>query len=115
MYFEASKIEGGHLTTDQVSRPHLAALQRSLKAKEDVSLTTLIRVKQSDFAFTHYAHAWSLIYFLVHGTEGGLERIRRYFDGMREGKDGVKLFEELFNRPMSQIEDAWKAYARDQK
>lgn len=115
VYFEASRIEGARLATDQISRTHLAAVQRSLKVKDDIPLSTLIRVKQSDFVFTHYAHAWSLIYFLVQGTEGGLERIRKYFDGMREGKDGVKLFEELFNRPMSQIEDAWKAYVKEQK
>ena len=112
VYFEASRPEGDKLVTGEISKPHLAAVQRALRDLNEIPLASLLHAKQPEFGFAHYAHSWSLIYFLVNGTEGGRGRVRRYFEGLREGKDGAKLFEDLFKKPLPEIEQAWKEYVR---
>ena len=69
---------------------------------------------QAQFGAVHYAHAWSLIYFLVNGAKGGKKRFVEYWEGVKNGHpDQVALFEELFNKPIEEIEAAWKHYVRN--
>ncbi len=110
VYFEASQIDGRSLATDLIPRDRLASVKRAIKSGDFIPLDELIKADARSFTGLHYAHAWSLIYFLCYGTNGGLERLKKYYEGLKAGKDGVKLFEELFNKPMHEIEDAWKAY-----
>ena len=65
---------------------------------------------EAQFGALHYAHAWSLIHFLVNGTKGGKKRFIEYWERTKNGEEGVGLFEELFDRPMDEIEAGWKEY-----
>jgi hypothetical protein len=109
VFFESSTIEGKKLN-QQIPQQRLMNVKRAIQSGSYVHLAELIRMEQREFGALHYAHAWSLIYFLCNGTKGGLERFKKYFEGVKEGKEGVKLFEELFDKPIDEIEAAWKAY-----
>lgn len=114
VYFESSELEGKTLR-QSIPYERLRDVQRAITANDYVHLSDLIRMEQAQFGALHYAHAWSLIHFLCWGTKGGKERFKAYCDGVKEGKDGVKFFEELFNKPIDQIEAAWKDYVRNLK
>ena len=109
VFFESSSVDKKGLQ-QQIPRERLLQVKRAIQANQYVHLADLIRMEQREFGALHYAHAWSLIYFLCNGTKGGLERFKKYFEGVKDGKEGVKLFEELFDRPIDQVEAAWKAY-----
>lgn len=109
VFFESSTIDGKKLN-QQIPQQRLSNVKRAIQSGSYVHLADLIRMEQREFGAIHYAHAWSLIYFLCNGTKGGLERFKKYFEGVKEGKEGVKLFEDLFSKPIDEIETAWKAY-----
>src|SRR5581483_9231228 len=88
VYFESSEFQDRKLVTDLVNADRLKDVQRALKAGDFIPLGELIRTDQKNFTALHYAHAWSLIYFLCHGTKGGLERVKKYYEGLKAGKDG---------------------------
>jgi hypothetical protein len=110
VYFESSEVNGRHLVTDVIPQARLAQVKRDLHSGNYVRLRDLIRMDRRQFSAREYAYSWSLIYFLCHGTKGGLERFKKYFEGVKEGKDGVRLFEELFDKPIDRIEDAWREW-----
>ncbi len=111
VYFEASEVEGRKLRTSVIPRARLATLKNAMRSGEYVGLSELLRMEQAQFGAFHYAHAWGLIYFLIHGTKGGKERFIEYYERVRDGTyEGVQTFEELFNRPIPEIEEAWKEY-----
>jgi hypothetical protein len=109
VYFEACKVEGRKVKVE-IPKSRLSSVRRAIRAGNHVPLATLIRMEQAQFGALHYAHAWSLIHFLVNGAKGGKKRFIEYWEKTKEGHEGVKLFEDLFNRPMSDIEAAWKDY-----
>jgi hypothetical protein len=110
VYFEACKVQGRRLNV-KIPRSRLGAVKRAIRSGSYVPLATLIRMEQRQFGALHYAHAWSLIHFLVNGARGGKKRFIEYWEKTKEGgHDGVTLFEEIFNKPMSEIEAAWKDY-----
>ncbi len=111
VYFEASEVEGRKLRTSVIPQARLSTLKNAMRSGEYVGLAELLRMEQSQFGAFHYAHAWGLIYFLIHGTKGGKERFIEYYERVRDGTyEGTKTFEELFNRPIPEIEEAWKDY-----
>ncbi|HBP18080.1 MAG TPA: hypothetical protein DEA08_09845 [Planctomycetes bacterium] len=111
VFFEASKAQGKRLKTGAIPKGRLAHVKRAIQSGSYVKLHDLIRMEQRQFGALHYAHAWSLIYFLINGTKGGKKRFKEYWEQTKVGgQDPVKLFEELFNKPMEEIEAAWKAY-----
>lgn len=110
VYFEACKVQGRRLRVE-IPTARLAAVRRAIRSGTYVPLATLIRMEQAQFGALHYAHAWSLIHFLVNGAGGGKKRFVEYWEKTKEGgRDGVALFEEIFNRPLAEIEAAWKDY-----
>ncbi len=111
VYFEASKIQGKKLKTGQIPRERLNSLKRGLRADAYTSLRDLIRLEQSQFTGYHYAHGWALVYFFVHGAKGGRERFVDYFTRVQNGTyEGVATFEEIFDKPIEEIEAAWKDF-----
>ena len=111
VFFEASKVSGKKLDTGAIPASRLSNVKRAITSGSYVKLADLIRMEQAQFGALHYAHAWSLIYFLVNGTKGGKKRFVEYFERVKAGEaDQVALFEELFDKPMDQIEAAWKDY-----
>ena len=111
VFFEASEVQGKKLNTGAIPASRLANVKRAITSGSYVHLRDLIRMDQAQFGALHYAHAWSLIYFLVHGTKGGKKRFVEYWEQVKAGHDDqVALFEELFDRPMEEIEAAWKDY-----
>ena len=111
VYFEESKLRGKKVDTGVIPRGRLAQLKRAINSGSYVPLKQLLAMSQAQFGALHYAHAWGLIYFLVHGTKGGKERFIKYFKRMKEGQDGVKAFEELFDKPLDVLEKHWKGPA----
>ncbi|MEZ6184369.1 MAG: DUF1570 domain-containing protein [Planctomycetota bacterium] len=113
VFFEASEAQGKRLRTGTIPKDRLAHVKRAMNGGQFVPLATLIRMEQAQFGALHYAHAWSLIYFLVNGTKGGKKRFIEYWEQVKGGHpDQVGLFEELFNKPIDEIEAAWKSYVQ---
>ncbi len=111
VYFEASEIRGRKLKTGVIPRERLNSLKRAVRVDAHTSLQELIRLEQYQFTGFHYAHGWALIYFFVHGTTDGRERFKDYFTRVQNGTyEGVSTFEEIFDKPMHEIEEAWKAF-----
>lgn len=110
VYFEASEVQGRRVAVGAIPRDRLAHVKRAIQSGSYVRLRDLIRMEQAQFGALHYAHAWSLIYFLVNGAGGGKKRFVEYWERSKRGDEGVALFEELFNRPIEEIEAAWKQY-----
>lgn len=111
VFFEASEVQGRKLNTGAIPATRLANVKRAITSGSYVHLRDLIRMDQAQFGALHYAHAWSLIYFLVHGTKGGKKRFVEYWEQVKAGHDDqVALFEQLFDKPMEEIEAAWKEY-----
>ncbi len=109
VYFEACKVEGRNVRVE-IPKSRLSSVRRAIRAGSYVPLATLIRMEQAQFGALHYAHAWSLIHFFVNGAKGGKKRFIEYWEKTKEGREGVKLFEEIFDRPIGEIEAAWKEY-----
>lgn len=110
VFFEASEVQGRRVNAGTIPKDRLAHVKRAINSGTFVPLRDLIRMEQAQFGALHYAHAWSLIYFLVNGTQGGKRRFIEYWERAKAGEEGVALFEELFDRPIAEIEAAWKAY-----
>lgn len=110
VFFEASEVQGRRLAVGAIPKDRLAHVKRAISSNSYVPLRDLIRMDQAQFGALHYAHAWSLIYFLVNGTQGGKRRFVEYWERAKLGEAGVPLFEELFDRPIEEIEAAWKQY-----
>lgn len=110
VFFEASEVQGRRLAVGAIPKDRLAHVKRAISSGTYVPLRELIRMEQAQFGALHYAHAWSLIYFLVNGTQGGKRRFVEYWERAKQGEEGVALFEELFDRPIEEIEAAWKQY-----
>ncbi len=108
-YFERSHVRNGELVTDSINDWRLPAVKEMIRAGR-VSLRDLLHLSRETWGADHYEPAWSLVYYLVHGTEGGLARFKRYFEGVKAGEDGVKLFEKCFERPLDEIDARWRAW-----
>lgn len=106
-YFEGSKVRKKDIDTSPIPKDRLASVKRAINSGTYVKLKTLIRMEQREFGAVHYAHAWSLIYFFVNGTKGGRKRFQKYFEGVKEGREGIALFEECFDKPIDEIEKYW--------
>ncbi len=112
VYFESSKFESGHLRTGVIPVDRLVQLKQAVRQNAHVPLEQLIRMSQAQFGSAEYGEAWSLIYFFVHAYDG---RNRKYFIDYfhrvkQGGSDPVEAFEEVFNKPMAEIEGYWKEY-----
>lgn len=112
VYFEGAKVRSKDIDTSHIPKDRLAHVKRAIQSRRHIKLSTLIRMEQREFGALHYAHAWSLIYFLVNGTKGGKKRFIQYFNGVKRGEDGEKLFEECFDKPIEVIEKAWIEYVK---
>ena len=111
VFFEASKVRGKRLELPVIPAGRLANVRRAIQSGQYVPLRNLIRMEQAQFGALHYAHAWSLIHFLLYGAKGGKKRFVEYWERTKLGSDDpVALFEELFDKPMDEIEAAWKQY-----
>jgi hypothetical protein len=114
-YFEGSKVRKKDIDTSPIPRDRLGSVKRAINSGSYIKLKTLIRMEQREFGAVHYAHAWSLIYFFVNGTKGGRKRFQKYFEGVKEGREGIKLFEECFDKPIEEIEKFWLDYVKRMK
>lgn len=111
VFFEACEPAGKRMRTNIIPKARLAHVRRAIRSGSYVRLHDLIRMEQREFGALHYAHAWSLIHFLVHGAKGGRKRFLEYWERTKTGgHDPVKSFEELFDKPIDEIEAAWKDY-----
>lgn len=110
VFFEATDVQGKKVSTGAIPRDRLAHVKRAISSGTYIRLSELVRMEQAQFGALHYAHAWSLIYFFLNGAGGGKKRFVEYWERAKTGEDGVKLFEEIFDKPIDEIEAAWKQY-----
>jgi hypothetical protein len=87
VFFESAaydaKAKKVHIGT--VPRDRLMNLKQGIQSNSYIKLAELIRTPQSSFSGYHYAHAWSVVYYLIYSQPPGKKR-ERY----------QKVFSDLF-------------------
>ncbi len=69
-----------------IPRDRLSNLKQGIKANQYIGLADLIRTPQPAFTGYHYAHAWSMVYYLIYSQPPGSKKREQY----------RKVFEHLF-------------------
>jgi hypothetical protein len=85
VFFESAFWDGKTVNIGYVPRERLEVLKQGISTGQYIPLPELIRTPHSAFSGFHYAHAWSLIYYMLYG--GKTEKIRKH---------NQKIFSDLF-------------------
>lgn len=97
-------------------RPDLLATWNEAALRDGPpSLMRLLSASFADFvgrdARPRYAAAWSLVHYLVHGREQGLDGFRRLISAQRKHPmNGLAAFQEVYGRDLTGIEADWRRY-----
>ncbi|MBI4574662.1 MAG: DUF1570 domain-containing protein [Planctomycetes bacterium] len=117
-YFETSRLDpGGEPAFGQVHPHRLQSVRRAIEDSSWTPLSVLVSLGQRSFVGgggelgnLHYAQAWALVHFLLHGEEGAWRE--RFFEFVREasgaGTDEAR-FREVFG-DVALLEGRWKDY-----
>ncbi|MEE8142564.1 MAG: DUF1570 domain-containing protein, partial [Planctomycetota bacterium] len=88
VYFgDGSKIDRHSVKINEIPRDRLVGLQAAIEDRTYCPLNKLIRLPQPRFTGFHYAHAWGIIYWCLHGNKIGAHN-----------GSGLQLFEEYLLR-----------------
>jgi len=114
-YFETANWKNGTLTLGAVNFDRLAALVPMYTQGHFVPKIPLgDLLTTQDFTATHYAEAWSFVYFLLHAYGGrNAEVLNRYFILIQQGQDPVRAFVAAFQTPLDAVDGAWRAYVEE--
>lgn len=74
VFFESASWNGREVDIGHIPRDRLAVLKQGIQSNNYIHLTDLIRTEQAAFTGYHYAHAWSMIYYMIYG--GKTKKIR---------------------------------------
>lgn len=85
VFFESARWNGKDVDIGHVPRDRLENLKRGIQANQYIPLPELIRTEHAAFTGYHYAHAWSVIYYMLYG--GKTDKIRKH---------NQKIFSDLF-------------------
>ncbi|MFI4925915.1 MAG: Sua5 family C-terminal domain-containing protein, partial [Vicinamibacteria bacterium] len=85
VFFESARWNGKDVDIGYVPRDRLDNLKRGIQANQYIPLPELIRTEHAAFGGYHYAHAWSVIYYMLYG--GKTDKIRKH---------NQKIFSDLF-------------------
>ncbi len=85
VFFESAFWDGKTVNIGYVPQDRLAALKQGISSGQYIPLPELIRTPHHAFSGFHYAHAWSVIYYMLYG--GKTEKIRKH---------NQKIFSDLF-------------------
>jgi hypothetical protein len=76
VFFESAKWDGKEVNIGHVPHDRLMNLKQGIAANNYIHLPELIRTEHAAFTGYHYAHAWSLIYYMLYG--GKTKKIREH-------------------------------------
>ena len=85
VFFESALWDGKKVNIGAVPHDRLQNMKMAIQSGEYIRLRDLIRTPQAAFTGLHYAHAWSLIYFMLYGAPS--EKLRTH---------NQKIFSDLF-------------------
>ena len=104
--FESCQVDPKGGAIEVTPKERLRVVQRAMRAGTHVPLAELIGTEAKDFTGLHYSHAWTLVQYL----RSEPDRLGRYVEGLKAGKQGAPLLEEIFKKPLPEIEKDWIAY-----
>ena len=105
--FESCQVDPkGGAAIELAPKERLRVVQRAMKAGTHVPLAELIAAEAKAFSGFHHSHAWTLVQFL----RSEPDRLAKYVEGLKAGKQGAPLLEEIFKKPLPEIEKSWIAY-----
>lgn len=119
-YFETARFGAdGRPSFGSVHPNRLKVVERSLERSDWTAVAQIVRLRQRSFVGgggelgnLHYAEAWSLVHYLLHGAEGTWRE--RFFEFVRRatrGEADEERFREVFGDPLV-VEEGWRAYVR---
>lgn len=76
VFFESAHWNGKEVNIGHIPRDRLMNLKQGIAANQYIHLPELIRTEHAAFTGYHYAHAWSLIYYMLYG--GKTKKIREH-------------------------------------
>ena len=122
-YFEHSMDEWGNFSLETLPEHHIKVLRRAIKKNTLVPLIELLRMNRADWnhrlsnqvlANIQYAHAWSVVYFLLHGDDSKNRYFfNRYLKAMKKKKLSQQGIEYTFGNEMDEFAQKWLSYVKD--
>jgi hypothetical protein len=114
VYFESSEWDGKKLETGKMPKIRLASLKARIRKDADLPLKDVILAGRKEFTTQHYAAAWSLVHFLIHGDKNRYrESFNAYFLALQRGVPRLVAFEGTIGREFKSWEDLqerWRKY-----
>jgi hypothetical protein len=104
--FESCQVDPKGGAIEVTPKERLRVVQRAMKAGTHIPLADLIATESKGFTGFHYSHAYTFVQFL----RAEPDRLSRYVEGLKAGKQGAPLLEEVFKKPLPEIEKDWIAY-----
>ncbi|MCZ6603197.1 MAG: hypothetical protein O6952_09335, partial [Planctomycetota bacterium] len=102
----------GKAKTHQIPRDRLRVVQRAIVDKRYIKVADLIRTPPGRFSGFHYAHAWSVIYFMVNSSKSNQTVFNKLFTNMILDKYSPSDFEEVCKGigGVAGFEQRWKEW-----
>jgi hypothetical protein len=114
-YLELSPDEQGHLASETLRADLLEAARAAQREKTLLPWREMLRAQRPTFAgsmaYTRYAQAWAMIFFLVHETSSGRVRLRKYIGGLEsEGRDWIGGFSTVWDPDLEAIDRRFRRW-----
>jgi tetratricopeptide (TPR) repeat protein len=132
-YYGTTTFTSGKIVAGALNEPRLIEMKEALDAKKTVKLEDLLLMAQESFDSSTYAHAWSLIHFLMNSKyKAGLRQYYRALSGSQgvkydtvyggptgttfviKDKDQIDYFKHFVGvRDLAALDSEWKAYVKN--
>jgi hypothetical protein len=117
-YFAEATWNGTTFTLGQVPTVRLHIVQQSLRDGSYIRFADLFSLDPRAWvqsaasnarrASLQYTQAWSIVHFLVHGSDGRYVRLlNSYLKSLSDGRDPERAFRDVFGTDLSSFEQAW--------
>lgn len=100
----ATLTRGGKVATERIPRDRLQHIQMKMREGKHTHLKDLVRLKRGQFGGTHYADAWSLIYFLANTDDDG-KRLPRDDTRVTKGRRLLSEYWKIANSRKIEYKD----------
>lgn len=113
-FFECSEIDDhGKIHIGVVNRDRLRRVQSGIKRGRYIDVGALLATGRGRFSGTHYAYAWTVIYFLVYTNPNNRKLFNRYWTQVCCGsgeRTGAPKFKKMIGVPVRELNDCWKEW-----
>jgi hypothetical protein len=124
--FETAIVEVGELRIGHADRTRLTAVRESIKNKQLLSLTDLLKSQPRQFLVAHakdqqvsdryYLASWALAFYLTFDREVlGTKGLDNYVAALHRGTDPLLAFADLIGEPIDKFEEKYLEYLRKLK